>query len=538
MSDDVFEIDDLTLWLSVLEKIVDTSTNMVVITDLNRRIKWVNATYTRVTGWTLPECIGKNPRELLHGPETSQQDLMRIAQMLRQGEPVREFELVNYRKNGDPYRVSLNIEAIRDGRGSICAYLSVQSDVTDRHLQQLNLMELKQRLEMAQRLARLGRIEVDEGSGASYWSSEVFRIVGMVPDERPRNFGDLLEFAHREDIQALGLDAPSFYASGHEVDVEFRVQATRGRHWVRCRGIPVPHAGGFRAPSSWSVQDITLYKSRLEEKHLLNEKLNGLVQARTRMLEESNQALEDFSYALSHDLRTPLRHVASFAELMAEEIQGGNIQGILRYCNKISLCARKMQELINGMLSFAQMGRQGLNIEPIDLNAMVQEVVLEVDRVAPHRRIDWELDAELPQIHGDPVLLRAVWTNLLDNAVKYSSKRDRIRIRIGCRSLDDGWEFLVQDNGAGFDPQHAHMLFGMFQRLHREDQFQGTGVGLALVRRIIESHGGHIRASSRPEEGASFHFFLPAHAGAVQRPASSGAMETSLGRSDGPAAVH
>lgn len=538
MGDDFFEIGDLTLWLSVLEKIVDTSTNMVVITDANRRIKWVNATYTRVTGWTLPECIGKNPRELLHGPKTAQHDLMRVAQMLRTGQPVREFELVNYRKNGDPYRVSLNIEAIRDGRGAICAYLSVQSDVTDRHLQQLNVIELKRRLEVAQRLARLGRIEVDEGSGVSHWSSEVFRIVGVVPDQRPRTFDDLLEFAHREDVLALGLGTPSLYESGQEVDVEFRVQATRGRHWIRCRGIPVPDAGGFRSPSSWSVQDITLYKSRIEEKLLLNEKLNSLVQARTRLLEESNKALEDFSYALSHDLRTPLRHVASFSELLAEEIQSGNIRESLRYCDKISQCAQKMQELINGMLSFAQLGRKGLNIEAIELDAMVREVIAEVEEVAPHRRIDWNLDAELPPIHGDPVLLRAVWTNLLDNAVKYSSKRDRIRIRIGCQSLDEGWEFLVQDNGAGFDPRHAHMLFGMFQRLHREDQFKGTGVGLALVRRIIESHGGHIRATSRPEEGASFHFFLPSRADAEARAASSGSMETPPGNSDGPAFVH
>jgi PAS domain S-box-containing protein len=510
VSDPVFSRNDLTLWLSVLEKIVDTSTNMVVLTDAERRIKWVNATYTRVTGWTPPECIGKRPAELLHGPETSAEDRAHLARMLASGEAVRDFELVNYRKNGEPYRVCLSIEAIRDDGGKVSAYLSIQSDVTDRHRQQLNAIELRQQLEAAQRLARMGRIEVDAVSGLSSWSSEVFRIVGMVPDQKHRAFADLLAFAHSEDVRALGLDSPSLYESGNEVDVEFRVQAGRGRHWVRCRGVPVPHAGGFRAPSSWSVQDITLYKSRLEEKHLLNEKLNSLVQARTRLLEESNQALEDFSYALSHDLRTPLRHVASFAELMAEEVRGGNVESCLRYCEKISQSARKMQELIGGMLSFAQLGRQGLNIEPVDVQAMVREVVAEVERGIPHRRIDWDIDEDLPSVRADHVLLRAVWTNLLDNAVKYSSRREKIHVRVGGQALTDGWEFFVQDNGAGFDPQHAHMLFGMFQRLHRDDQFIGTGVGLALVRRIVESHGGFIKAVSRPDEGASFHFFLPA----------------------------
>ncbi|MCB2016454.1 MAG: PAS domain-containing protein [Hydrogenophaga sp.] len=509
MGDNLFEIDDLTLWLNVLEKIVDTSTNMVVVTGADRRIKWVNATYTRVTGWELQECVGKHPKELLHGPDTSLEDLAHLRELLRDGRPVKDFELINYRKSGEPYRVRLNIEDIRDDAGEVYAYLAVQSDVTDWHQAQLNAIELRQRLQSAQRLARLGSIDIDAADGASYWSSEVFRIVGMAPDHRPRTFHDLLAFADREDVQSLGLEVPSLHASGKEVDVEFRVQSGRGRRWIRCRGFPVPHQGTFLAPVSWSIQDITLYKSRLEEKHLLTEKLNGLVQARTRMLEESNQALEDFSYALSHDLRTPLRHVASFAELIAEELRTGDREACLRYSDKILQCAHKMQELINGMLSFAQLGRQGLSIEPVEFLPMVREAIAEVEGAVPDRTIEWDIDQALPCVPCDRVLMRAVWTNLLDNAVKYSSKSDRSQVRVRCQPQDDGWEFTVKDNGAGFDPQYADRLFGMFQRLHRDDQFKGTGVGLAVVRRIIESHGGRIWAASRPGEGASFHFVLP-----------------------------
>ncbi|MBL8388442.1 MAG: PAS domain S-box protein [Hydrogenophaga sp.] len=515
-----FEINDLTLWLGVLEKIVDSSTNMVVITDAERRIKWVNARYTQVTGWTLHECVNKRPREVLHGPETSPETLATIGTLLRAGEPVKGVELVNYRKSGEIYRVSLDIEAIRDSGGRICAYLSMQSDITDQHQRHLDSIELKRRLDVAQRLARLGRIETDPETGQPYWSSEVFRILGMVPDDRPRGFDDLLAHAYKADVLALQLDRPWQCDTGQEVDIEFRVEGARGMRWIRCQGIPRAEGGRYLPPQSWLVQDISLFKSRLEEKRLLNERLNELVQERTQKLEESNQALEDFSYALSHDLRTPLRHVAGFSELLAEAVRRGEVGECLRYCEKISQSAHKMQELIEGMLAFAKAGRQGLKLVPIPLSSVIPEMIAAVEGTAGGKPVHWEVDPELPVVQGDPVLLREVWLNLLDNAVKYSSGRERITVRVGWLPRDEGWEFFVKDNGAGFDPRHAHKLFGMFQRLHRDDQFKGTGVGLALVRRIVESHGGRIWALSTPGEGAAFHFLLPFCAG-LDDPSSS-----------------
>jgi len=508
---DLLEIDDLTLWLTMLEKIVDASSNMVVVTDRERRIKWVNATYTKVTGWTLGECVGKRPRDLLHGPQTRQEDLARLADILRAGGSVSHFELVNYRKNGEPYRVSMNIEPIRDSRGEVYAYLSLQSDVTERHRQTQETAELKQRLEIAQRLARLGRIEVQSDGQACRWSTEVFRILGQEPDALSRGFAQLLRFADPEDVRALGLDQPTLYEAGEEVDVEFRVEGANGRRWVRCRGRPHWDGQAFGEPLAWSVQDITLYKRSLEEKRLRNEQLNRLVQERTRQLEESNRALEDFSYALSHDLRTPLRHVVSFADLLREELQAGNTAACLRNIDKIGQAARRMQELIGGMLDFARLGRSALRIGPISVDAMIREVMAGLGSGAEGRAVEWHIPADLPTIQGDAVLLREVWANLIENALKYASKRDLIRVDIGWRQDADGWEFLVRDNGVGFDPQAADKLFGMFQRLHRDDEFKGTGIGLALVRKIVESHGGRIWASAMPGQWAEFRFRLPFH---------------------------
>jgi PAS domain S-box-containing protein len=507
---DVLEIDDLALWLGMLKKVVNGSTNMVVLTDSERRIKWVNAAYSRVTGWSLSECIGKRPRELLHGPQTSPVDLARLADLMRQGQSVSNFELVNHKKSGEPYHVALNIEPIHNVTGEVCAYLSIQSDITERRQQERHTAELKQRLEVAQRLARLGRIDTEVETGRPRWSSEVFRILGMEPDEEPREFEGLLAFAVPEDVADLRRSMATRVESGEDIDAEFRVIGVhRQQRWVRCRGVPACADGQCESPRNWSVQDITLYKTRLEEKIQRNEELNQLVLARTRKLEESNRALEEFSYALSHDLRSPLRHVAGFAHLIKENVVTGSVDDCLTHCDRIMRATGKMQNLIDGLLSFARMGREGLNIEQVELDAMLHDVVGDLHDDTGLRKIVWRIAPDMPTVQGDAVLLREVWVNLLDNALKYSGHRDISEVEIGWYPHQDGQVFFVRDNGIGFDPEHAQKLFGMFQRLHREPQFKGEGIGLALVRRIVESHGGRIWATSKVDQGATFYFLLP-----------------------------
>lgn len=507
---DSLPMDDLSQWLNMLEKVVDGSSNMVVVTDRERRIRWVNATYTRVTGWTLDECLGKRPREFLHGPKTDARNLASLADLIHEGSSVADFELINYKKSGEPYHVALNIEPIKDVNGDVYAYLSIQSDITERREQERHTARLKERLEVAQRLARLGRIDTEVATGRPRWSSEVFRILGMAPDEAPRRFEDFLSFAIPEDVVDFQRGIMTALEAGNDIDVEFRVMGTQGQlRWVRCRGGVAGQDASSGVQRSWTVQDITLYKKRLEEKRLRNEELNQMVLARTRKLEETNRALEEFSYALSHDLRAPLRHVSGFAELIKENLSTGAVDDCLPLCDRIVQAAAKMQGLIEGLLSFARMGQESLKMAPIDLGAMLQDVVESLQGDSGLFRIRWHIAPGLPTVHGDPVLLREVWVNLLDNALKYSGHREISEVEIGWHPHDEGWVLFVRDNGIGFDVAHADKLFGMFQRLHREPRFQGEGIGLALVRRIVESHGGRIWATSKPDQGATFYFLLP-----------------------------
>lgn len=501
---------DVMRRLQMLEMIVENTSNMVVVTDETRRIIWVNAAYTRITGWALDECVGRRPAELLHGPKTSAEALAHLGSLLRQGQAVRDFELMNYKRSGDPYWVSLNIQPIQDATGRLSSYISIQTDITERKQRELLTADLQERLEQAQRLARLGRIEYDEDSGRSRWTSEIYRILGRERDDAAHDAQAFMDQAHPQDKAVLQASLRDALRSGEEIDVEFRVITTGGAlRWVRCRGVPHLGAHGFELPHTFSVQEVTLYKNLIEQRHRRNEDLNQQVLMRTRQLEEAYGSLEEFSYALSHDLRTPLRHIAGFAELLKEEVAAGETEGSLPYCDKIIRAAVQMRELIDGMLSFARLGRKGMKLQTVDVAALVGEAVEALAIDAGLKKLRWRVQPGLPTVQGDPVLLREVWTNLLDNAVKYSSVRDVIEIEVGWCARHDGTEFYVRDNGVGFEPGQAERLFGMFQRLHADPRFDGAGIGLALVRRIVEHHGGRIWADAQPDEGATFHVFLP-----------------------------
>lgn len=229
---------------------------------------------------------------------------------------------------------------------------------------------------------------------------------------------------------------------------------------------------------------------------------------RSEELAAANKALEAFAYSVSHDLRAPLRSVDSLVEILEEdhsEQLDEDGRGILRVIR--DGCGR-MDRLITGLLAFSQSTRQSLDVMPIDMATLAGAALREVMTLYTGPRPEVEM-ASLPPAEGDVILLRQVWCNLLGNALKYSSKRELPRVRVSGRSEGAENIYRVEDNGAGFDMRHAHKLFGVFQRLHKEEDFSGTGVGLAIVQRIVARHGGRVWADATPNVGASFQFSLP-----------------------------
>jgi light-regulated signal transduction histidine kinase (bacteriophytochrome) len=256
------------------------------------------------------------------------------------------------------------------------------------------------------------------------------------------------------------------------------------------------------------AHDVTERLHAEAEVQRLNAGLEERVRQRTAELESVNRELEAFSYSVSHDLRAPLRHIAGFAELMREHSSGSLDDSAKRYLGIISDSVAQMGKLIDDLLLFSKTGRAEMHHERIDMQALVNEVVAECAQEMEGRKIEWEI-ASLPEAQGDRPMLKQVWLNLISNAIKYSRLRERATIKIGCEQNDEALAFYVQDNGAGFDMEYADKLFGVFQRLHRSEDFEGTGVGLANVQRIVSRHGGCTRAFGKVDEGATFYFSLP-----------------------------
>jgi PAS domain S-box-containing protein len=264
-----------------------------------------------------------------------------------------------------------------------------------------------------------------------------------------------------------------------------------------------------------AARDIT-ERNRIKEKRtseliIANKELafqNEEKQKLTDKLIFANKELETFSYSVSHDLRAPLRHINGYVDLLLSRFYESLPEKGRHYLDNIADSSRQMGTLIDDLLQFSRIGRQEKRLVDLDMNIIVHEVLVSIKQDNPKRNIEWRI-AKLPQVYGDQALLHLVWTNLLSNAVKFTRAREKTIIEINVLDENDAFIFSIHDNGVGFDMQYAHKLFGVFQRLHPTDEFEGTGIGLANVHHIILRHGGRTWAEAEPDKGATFYFSLP-----------------------------
>jgi PAS domain S-box-containing protein len=254
--------------------------------------------------------------------------------------------------------------------------------------------------------------------------------------------------------------------------------------------------------------DITERKTAEEEIIKLNETLEQRIEQRTAELEASYDELESFSYSVSHDLRAPLRHINGYIDLLNKNYSELIPAKGRKYLQTISGSALDMGNLIDDLLQFSRTSRQELKQTVFELSAALQDAKKTIQPEINGRHITWDI-SDLPEVTGDYNMIRLVWTNLLSNAVKFTANRQEAMIRIGCHELNKEFRCFISDNGVGFDMKYAQKLFGVFQRLHSSTEFEGTGIGLANVRRIITKHGGKTWAESEPGKGATFYFTLP-----------------------------
>lgn len=357
----------------------------------------------------------------------------------------------------------------------------------------------------AQRIAHMGNWYWDIISNELKWSDEIYRIFGLLPQQFSATYDAFLQIVHPDDRQAVqkGVDEALYknipYSIDHRLilpDGSERSVHEQAQVYFDGSGRPVRMIG--------TVQDITERKQAEDKQKRLNEELVEY----SRQLEATNSELSAFVYSASHVLRAPLRGINGYSRILLDDFTDSLNDDGKRLLNAVARNAAEMGHYIDDLLAYSNAGRMKMEPSFIDMNKAVESVVEELQPLLSVRDVKFEIKM-LPPAYGDQPMVRRVFHNLLSNAVKFTMPKQAAVIEIGGRLEERESVYYVKDNGAGFDPRYKDKLFGVFQRLHEDEEFDGTGMGLAIVKRIIEKHGGRVWAEGKVNEGATFYFTLP-----------------------------
>jgi len=407
--------------LHMLELVARHTTNMVVVTNSRREIEWVNPTYTRITGWSLDEVRGRNPRTFLHGPRTSLVAASILGTRLRRGEPVEDFELLNYKKSGEPYWVSLNIQPVRDATGRVTHYVAIQSDVTERKRRELEVTRAHRRMQEAQRMARLASMEHELGSGTLWVTPQARHLLGL--DERARSFEDWMARVHPGDVAAVRARYQAALREGRPYEDEYRLLHPRdGVRWVQVHGVLADPQEGGAPTCRLAIQDIT---DRKQAELMAREKAR---------VEEAARAQAQMLSRITHDFREPLHAILGFAELI-ERQDGGRLSDASRgHLRQIDRSARHLLALVGDILDLgaARGGQLRLRLRPVPIGAAVHQVVELLRPLALERQVALAVNepSDGLQAQADPQRLEQVLINLVGNAIKYNRPGGRVEIAV------------------------------------------------------------------------------------------------------------
>jgi PAS domain S-box-containing protein len=471
----------------------------VIASDENFIIKAWNTAAERMYGWSAEEVVGQLAEKVLQTefPGTSREEV--IPRIVETGEFF--AEVTQARRDGTRLDVEAHTVSMRDEAGSVTGFISVNREITERKRAESAALESE---------ARYHRVldSMMEGCQIIEFDWRYVYINEVAAEQGKRTPEELLHHTMMEMYP--GIENTELFTVMQQCMLERTARRLENRFifpdesigWYELSIQPVSE--GIFILST----DITQRKRTEEEIRHLNEKLEERVIERTAQLHTANQELESFSYSVSHDLRAPLRAINGYTRILMEDYAETLDAEGQRVCQVIIGETQRMGNLIDDLLSFSRLSRKEIQPAQVDMKSLALSVFGELTSEPARERIDFKI-GKLPLANGDPALLHQVWINLLSNAIKFTSKRERAVIEVGSKRSEEQVVYYVRDNGAGFDIQYVDKMFGVFQRLHSEDEFEGTGVGLAIVQRIVQRHGGRVWAEGEVNKGATLYFSLP-----------------------------
>jgi PAS domain S-box-containing protein len=371
----------------------------------------------------------------------------------------------------------------------------------ERHTAEQALAESRQLLQQALDAAHMGTVEIDCNSGSLQLSQNSAQLIGQ-PGDRALTFAEFLSTVNEADRPAIAVQMEEAREPSHKFSKEFRVLHHGRDNWIKIDASPLP---GRRL--SGIVQDISERKAAEIRLRALNERLEEQVAERTSELQQSLSELEAFTYSAAHDLRSPIRAIAGLSTVMIEDFAPVLGEPGVKLLKTMGSSAQRMGDLIDALLEMSRLSRTAMNLAEVDISQMASELGELLMASEPERRAMITVAPDLTAL-ADPTLVRCVLDNLMRNAWKFSAKKDTTVIEVGGLVHEEGPVFFVRDAGCGFDMKFAERLFAPFNRLHKQSEFSGSGIGLSTVKRIVSRHGGRIWTDSTPGEGSTFFFTL------------------------------
>ncbi len=486
-------------------------------------IFWYNQRWYDYTG-TTPEQMEGWGWQNVHDPEVLPKVLERWKGSIAAG-TFFEMEFPLRAANGQFGMFLTRVVPLKDPQGMVTRWFGTNTDITERNqakerlaAQADELARSREALQAQTVMLKLvldnmgeGLVAADRGGRFLIWNDAAQNLMGRGPADLPKEqWTPHYKVFLPDGVTPYPAEALPLVRAlkGESVTVELIVQPPdRAGRFMEVAARPLKDAQGTLCGGVAVLRDITQRKADEREIRKLNSDLEQRVLERTAQLEEVNKELEAFTYSVAHDLRAPLRHIAGFAGILVEESGPSLDAEAQRYLQRIQDGTRKMGQLVDELLSLARVGRQEPNLQQVGLNTIVEEVIAMLQPEMEGRQVEWRV-ADLPHVESDATLIKQVFQNLISNSLKYSRPRALAVIEIGQTMIDGQSAVFVRDNGVGFSMKYADKLFGVFQRLHRSEDFEGTGVGLATVQRIIKKHQGRVWAEAELDRGATFYFTL------------------------------